>query len=166
MSFDIKMGLAQEYALRFRYKNEGTEIPRGHWTLQSGVDGRLVAEGDISFPPTPQKFKIVSTTTGTFVNAGSYRLVVSGVENVEFVSNVENIVAGNILFDSGLRLRVLDQLRELDLEGRRGRADAALDGKRLCVLVSKQTVVRSQYAYGDAARDGTRGEGDPNIQRG
>jgi hypothetical protein len=86
MSFDIKMGLAQEYALRFRYKNEGTEIPRGHWTLQSGADGRLVAEGDISFPPTPQKFKIVSTTTGTFVNAGSYRLVVSGVDNVEFES--------------------------------------------------------------------------------
>lgn len=86
VSFDIKMGLAQEYALRFRYKNEGTGIPRGHWTLQSSVDGRLVAEGDISFPPTPPKFKIVSTTTGTFVNAGSYRLVVSGVENVEFDS--------------------------------------------------------------------------------
>ena len=86
VSFDIKMGLAQEYALRFRYKNEGTGIPRGHWTLQSSVDGRLVAEGDISFPPTPPKFKIVSTTTGTFVNAGSYRLVVSGVENVEFES--------------------------------------------------------------------------------
>ena len=84
VSFDIKMGLAQEYALRFRYKNEDSKTPRAHWTLLSSVDGRLVAEGDISFPPTPPKFKTISTTTGTFVNAGSYRLVLSGVEGVEF----------------------------------------------------------------------------------
>ena len=84
LSFDIKMGLAQEYALRFRYKNVDTTTPRAHWTLLSSVDGRLVAEGDISFPPTPPKFKTISTTTGTFVNAGSYRLVVSGAEGVEF----------------------------------------------------------------------------------
>ena len=83
-SFDIKMGLAQEYALRFRYKNVDTTTPRAHWTLLSSVDGRLVAEGDISFPPTPPKFKTISTTTGTFVNAGSYRLVVNGAEGVEF----------------------------------------------------------------------------------
>jgi len=83
-SFDIQMGLAQEYALRFRYKNDNPKVPRGHWTLLSSVDGRLVAEGDISFPQTPPKFKTISTTTGTFVNAGSYRLVVSGIEGVEF----------------------------------------------------------------------------------
>jgi hypothetical protein len=83
-SFDIKMGLAQEYALRFRYKNVDTTTPRAHWTLLSSVDGRLVAEGDISFPPTPPKFKTISTTTGTFVNAGSYRIVLSGAEGVEF----------------------------------------------------------------------------------
>ena len=88
VSFDIKMGLAQEYALRFRYKNVDSKTPRGHWTLLSSVDSRLVAEGDISFPPTPAKFKTISTTTGTFVNAGSYRLVLSDVEGVEF-ENVE-----------------------------------------------------------------------------
>ncbi len=85
-SFDIQMGLAQEYALRFRYKNVDTKLARGHWTLLSSVDGRLVAEGDITFPQTPAKFKVVNTTTGTFVNAGNYRLVVNGVENVEFES--------------------------------------------------------------------------------
>ncbi len=84
VSFDINMGLAQEYALRFRYKNVDAVAPRGHWSLLSSVDGRLVAEGDISFPQTPPKFKTISTTTGTFVNAGNYRLVMSGADNVEF----------------------------------------------------------------------------------
>ena len=86
LSFDVQMGLAQEYALRFRYKNAQQQSVRAHWTLLAAADGRLVAEGDISFPTTPPKFKIVSTTTGTFVNAGSYRLVLSGVENVAFES--------------------------------------------------------------------------------
>jgi len=45
-----------------------------------------VAEGDISFPPTPAKFKTISTTTGSFVNAGSYRLVLSGADGVVFES--------------------------------------------------------------------------------
>lgn len=85
-SFDIQMGLAQEYALRFRYKNVDANLARGHWTLLSSVDGRLVAEGDITFPQTPAKFKVVNTTTGTFVNAGNYHLVVNGVDNVEFES--------------------------------------------------------------------------------
>ncbi len=84
MSFDIKMGLAQEYAMRFRYKNVSGLTPRGHWALLSSADGRLVAEGDVSFPTTPPKFKTISTTTGTFVNAGSYRLELHGVEGVEF----------------------------------------------------------------------------------
>lgn len=85
-SFSIQMGLAQEYALRFRYKNTSQPQTRAHWQLLAAQDGRLVAEGDITFPQTPPKFKVVSTTTGTFVNAGSYRLVLSGLDDVVFES--------------------------------------------------------------------------------
>lgn len=82
--FNIRTGLAQEYALRFRYKNTTGAPVSGHWQLLPQQDGGVVAEGDITFPVTPDKFKIVSTTTGTFVNAGNYRLVVTGSEGAVF----------------------------------------------------------------------------------
>jgi len=84
--FRIQMGLAQEYALRFRYKNPEGPSVRSHWQLLAEQDGRIVAEGDLTLPQTPNKMKMVSTTTGTFVNAGHYRLVVSGAKGAEFES--------------------------------------------------------------------------------
>lgn len=85
-TFVIQMGLAQEYALRFRYKNPEGPSVRSHWQLLAQQDGRLVAEGDLTLPQTPNKMKMVSTTTGTFVNAGHYRLVVTGAQGAEFES--------------------------------------------------------------------------------
>lgn len=85
-SFAIQMGLAQEYALRFRYKNPEGPSVRSHWQLLAQQDGRVVAEGDLTLPQTPNKMKMVSTTTGTFVNAGHYNLVVTGALGTEFES--------------------------------------------------------------------------------
>ena len=85
-TFVIQMGLAQEYALRFRYKNVDQPLVRAHWRLLAQQDGRLVAEGNVTLPQTPNKFKVTSTTTGTFVNAGTYRLVVSEAAGCEFES--------------------------------------------------------------------------------
>lgn len=84
-SFNIEMGVAQEYAFRVRYKNESADV-RGRWKLISAQDGRVVKEGDISFPQTPAKFKVANTTTGGYVNAGQYRLIISDVDGVEFES--------------------------------------------------------------------------------
>lgn len=81
-TFNIKTGVAQEYALRFRYKNTQGHDLKGHWQLKAAADGRLVCEGDITFPQTPDKMKTVSTTTGGFVNAGQYKLVVEGADGV------------------------------------------------------------------------------------
>lgn len=85
-AFAIQMGLAQEYALRFRYKNPDGPALRSHWQLLAQQDGRIVAEGDLTLPQTPNKMKMVSTTTGTFVNAGHYQLVVTGANGAEFES--------------------------------------------------------------------------------
>lgn len=84
-AFAIEMGLAQEYAMRFRYKSVQASA-QGHWQLKAAQDGRLVCEGDITFPQTPDKLKVVSTTTGGFVNAGQYRLTVTGANGVELDS--------------------------------------------------------------------------------
>ena len=34
----------------------------------------VLVDRDVTFPPTPNKFKMLSTTTGTQINAGTYRL--------------------------------------------------------------------------------------------
>ena len=70
-------GLAQEYALRFRYKNT-TSKPITACMILTDEKGNTVKETNIAFPTTPNKFRILNTTTGTFINAGQYKLTVRG----------------------------------------------------------------------------------------
>jgi hypothetical protein len=43
----------------------------------------VLVDREVSFPPTPNKFKMLSTTTGTQINAGTYRLVMEA-KDIEF----------------------------------------------------------------------------------
>ena len=81
-SFVIKPGLGQEYALRFRYKNLTGKAVKARMTITDSKRTVLV-DRDITFPPTPNKFKILSTTTGTQINAGTYTLKID-TKDVEF----------------------------------------------------------------------------------
>ncbi len=80
-TFIIKPGLGQEYALRFRYKNTTGNAVKARMTITDSKRTILV-DRDVTFPPTPNKFKILSTTTGTQINAGTYvvRIDTSEVE--------------------------------------------------------------------------------------
>ena len=80
-TFIIKPGLGQEYALRFRYKNTTGNAVKARMTITDSKRTVLV-DREVTFPPTPNKFKILSTTTGTQINAGTYvvRLDTSEVE--------------------------------------------------------------------------------------
>lgn len=73
VTFIIKPGLGQEYALRFRYKNTTGAPVKARMTI---TDSKRIAliDKEISFPTTPDKFKMLSTTTGTQINAGTYTL--------------------------------------------------------------------------------------------
>ena len=70
-TFVIKPGLGQEYALRFRYKNTSGAPIKARMTITDSKRTVLV-DRDITFPTTPNKFKMLSTTTGTQINAGTY----------------------------------------------------------------------------------------------
>ncbi|MBQ9356126.1 MAG: beta-galactosidase [Prevotella sp.] len=85
-SFVIHPGLGQEYALRFRYKNL-TGLPVVARMRLKDANGTVLVDRDITFPPTPDKFRMLSTTTGTQINAGTYQLTVESL-SVEF-KNVE-----------------------------------------------------------------------------
>ena len=81
-TFVIKPGLGQEYALRFRYKNNTGSAIRARMTITDSKHTVLV-DREITFPPTPNKFKMLSTTTGTQINAGTYTLHID-TKKVEF----------------------------------------------------------------------------------
>ena len=76
ITWTVSTGLAQVYALRFRFMNE-TSAPMK--IRMRFVDSKNVVLKDdvLSFPPTPNKWRMLSTTTGTFINAGHYMIVLS-----------------------------------------------------------------------------------------
>ena len=81
-TFIITPGLGQEYALRFRYKNTTGEPVAARMTL-TDAKGAILVDREVSFPPTPNKFKMLSTTTDTQINAGTYVLLIE-TQYVEF----------------------------------------------------------------------------------
>ena len=80
--FIIKPGLGQEYALRFRYKNTTGAAVKARMTITDSKHTVLV-DRMVSFPPTPPKFKMLSTTTGTQINAGTYTVHID-TQDIEF----------------------------------------------------------------------------------
>ena len=47
--------------------------------------GVVLKEGRIELPETPDKWKMMSTTTGTFINAGHYKVLLSA-ENMDGIA--------------------------------------------------------------------------------
>jgi len=61
--------------MRFRYKNlTGRAVTVK--MLLTDIKGSVVREDNITFQPTPDKFRTLSTTTGTFINAGKYKITI------------------------------------------------------------------------------------------
>lgn len=81
-AFIIKPGLGQEYALRFRYKNTTGKAVKARMTITDSKRTVLI-DRDVTFPTTPNKFKMLSTTTGTQINAGTYTVRID-TKDVEF----------------------------------------------------------------------------------
>jgi len=76
IQWNISTGLAQVYSLRFNYINSTGKIL--HLRIQFiASDGTLLKDDAITFPNTPDKWRTISTTTGTFVNAGHYKVILS-----------------------------------------------------------------------------------------
>lgn len=81
IEWKVSTGLAQVYALRFKYMNaSGKPITVRMQFMDS--KGITLKEDEITFPNTPEKWRMLSTTTGTYVNAGHYRVILSG-ENTD-----------------------------------------------------------------------------------
>jgi len=77
IQWNISTGLAQVYALRFNYVNTSGKTITAKMQLITS-NGTVLKNDLISFPQTQEKWKSLSTTTGTYINAGQYKVVISG----------------------------------------------------------------------------------------
>lgn len=81
--WEIKPGVAREYMLHFRYKNTtGNAVKANLQIIDS--KGIVLQNREIIFPPAPKKYKTLNTTTGTQINAGRYRVLITGIKNIGF----------------------------------------------------------------------------------
>jgi hypothetical protein len=80
VSFPLSPGVADMYALRIKYYNQTDKILTAKMQLQA-TDGTVMKEESISFKQVPKnKSGTVATTTGTSINAGNYKLIITGIQ--------------------------------------------------------------------------------------
>lgn len=86
IAFDVAPTLAGTYLLRFRYMNRGEQAIPMRIELVNTLNGVTMLDDTIRFEPAADKWRIMSTTTGTQINAGEYRvrLTVLDEPGIEF----------------------------------------------------------------------------------
>ena len=77
ITWNISTGLAQVYALRFKYMNTSGKPLRLRVRLIDSKDG-VLKDDVLTFGEAPEKWRMLSTTTGGFINAGYYKVEISG----------------------------------------------------------------------------------------
>ncbi|WP_455585576.1 beta-d-glucuronidase/beta-L-arabinofuranosidase [Bacteroides sp.] len=77
IEWNISTGLAQVYALRFKFMNSNKKPVKVRMRFVDDK-GAVLKEDMITFPDTPEKWRMMSTTTGTYVNAGHYKVILTG----------------------------------------------------------------------------------------
>ena len=88
--FALTPGVADLYALRVKYYNQTNQTFSAKMQLIA-ADGSIMKEEQLSFKPVAKnKSGTVATNTGTSINAGNYKLVITGLQaNGLAVSGIE-----------------------------------------------------------------------------
>jgi hypothetical protein len=76
IEWPISVGVADMYALRFRYINH-TGKPVSMRMKLLAADGTLMHEESLQFTPTTEKWATYDSSTGTTINAGNYKVVLN-----------------------------------------------------------------------------------------
>lgn len=79
IEWNIATGLAQVYALRFKYMNTSGKPITVRLTFVA-ANGTVLKDDEITFSEAPEKWKSMSTTTGTYINAGHYKVILSSAD--------------------------------------------------------------------------------------
>ena len=77
ITWTITPGLAGIYALRFNYMNINQQTINTRIKIVDAA-GHVMREDTMHFAPTPDKWRVAGTSTGTYINAGNYKVIISG----------------------------------------------------------------------------------------
>ena len=64
------------YALRFKFMNVSVHPVPVNLRLIA-PNGAVLKDDTITLPDTPEKWRMLSTTTGGYINAGEYKVIIS-----------------------------------------------------------------------------------------
>lgn len=73
ITFTVNPGVANVYLMRYRYMNMN-DFPLKVRLKIEDANGILLRNDDIEFPVRQDKWKILNTTSGGFINAGTYKI--------------------------------------------------------------------------------------------
>lgn len=73
MEWNVSPGLAGVYNIRFRYRNVTDKTINLKIKILT-ADDRILRDDYMSFPPYEEKWRVISTTTDAYINAGHYRI--------------------------------------------------------------------------------------------
>jgi beta-galactosidase len=81
VEWTVQTGVADTYSLTFRYANPLAKPLKARFTIM-GVDGKLlIKEENVELLPSkPGKWSYLTTSTGTMINAGSYRIKLAATD--------------------------------------------------------------------------------------
>jgi len=76
IEWQVSVGIAKVYTLRFNYMNLAGGLKKLHmkWIDSKGV---ILKDDILTFGNTPEKWRTINTTTGSFINAGQYKIVLT-----------------------------------------------------------------------------------------
>ena len=79
IEWTVQTGLAQVCALRFKYVNfTGRQVPLRLQLIDAA--GTVLRDTELLLPDLGEKWRVLSTTSGSYINAGTYRISLSGEE--------------------------------------------------------------------------------------
>lgn len=73
IEFEVNPGVANVYLMRFRYMNMNAEPIKVRLIIEDAY-GILLRNDIIEFPAPTEKWKVLNTTSGGYINAGKYKI--------------------------------------------------------------------------------------------
>lgn len=75
IQFEVKPGVAGIYLMRFRFMNKNETPLKVKFKMEDAY-GILMRNDTIEFPSATEKWKILNTTSGGYINAGTYKITI------------------------------------------------------------------------------------------
>ncbi|MES2575617.1 MAG: malectin domain-containing carbohydrate-binding protein [Bacteroidota bacterium] len=75
IQFEVKPGVAGIYLMRFRFMNRNETPLKVKFKMEDAY-GILMRNDTIEFPSAAEKWKILNTTSGGYINAGTYKITI------------------------------------------------------------------------------------------